>query len=63
MTTFVLLHRQAHPSRSIWINVDHIALVAEEPDDHARLRLCDAMVVDVNETGTEVVTKIGEADG
>ena len=52
---FIELSRQAHPDRSIWINADHIALISEEHGGHARLRLCDAMVVDVDESAEEVV--------
>lgn len=52
---FIELSRQAHPERSIWINADHIAMISEEAGGHARLRLCDAMVVDVDESAEEVV--------
>jgi len=61
-TPFIELHRAAHPDRMVWINADHIAVIAEEPDAHARLRLCDAMVVDVNETAAEVLDLIRSTD-
>jgi uncharacterized protein YlzI (FlbEa/FlbD family) len=63
MTEFIELHRQvgANAGRTVWVNHHHIAVIADEPDSHARLRLCDAMVVDVAESPAEVLDLIEAA--
>lgn len=58
---FVELHRLTNAARSVWVNVDTVCLVSDEGSGHARLRLCDAMVLDVDEPVPTVLGLIAAA--
>lgn len=60
MSGFIRLHRLTNTARKVWIAIDAICLISEE-GEHARLRLSDAMVLDVDESPEQVLSAIAEA--